>query len=80
MRRVAIGTSMVNLRTQNTESEIETHVSFGKGQKKYFNRFSLWSYMLYEKGGERQREKEKHNDINNVTDIIVVSSNSEITS
>lgn len=34
MRRVAIGTSMVNLRTQNTESEIETHVSFGKGQTK----------------------------------------------
>lgn len=54
MRRVAIGTSMVNLRTHNTESEIETHVSFGKGpKKKYFNRFSLWSYMLYEKGGER---------------------------
>lgn len=49
MRREAIGTSM----TQNTESEIETHVSFGKGQKKKFNRFSLWSYMLYEKGGER---------------------------
>lgn len=59
MRRVAIGTSMVNLRTQNTESEIETHVSFGKGKKKYFNRFSLWSYMLYKKGWREITRKRK---------------------
>lgn len=36
--------------------------------------------MLYKKGGERSRKKEKQNDINNVADNIVVSSNSEIKS
>lgn len=60
MRRVAIGTSMVNLRTQNTESEIETHVSFGKGQKKYTLIDFHFGVICSMKRVERDNEKKKN--------------------
>lgn len=59
MRRVAIGTSMVNLRTQNTESEIETHVSFGKGQKNTLIDFHF-GVICSMKRVERDNEKKKN--------------------
>lgn len=51
MRRVAIGPiiyNMVDLRTQDTESEIETDVRFGKDKTKMNLKrwFLLWSFML----------------------------------
>lgn len=61
MRRVAIGTSMVNLRTQTTESEIETHVSFGKGQTKKNTLIDFhFGVICSMKRVERDNEKKKN--------------------